>query len=172
MQENKAKLRRQLRQARLGLSDAEHARSSEAIVKRLQKSVDWSKVKTVHYFEPIRRLLEADISELVVFLEDNYPDIQLYTPRLINGTWEMISIKDKKPPKDFDVIIAPALGFDPKTLHRIGYGGGYNDKFLATQKKAKKVGVCFESGKAAGIPVEPHDIPLDEVVTEQKIYRL
>ena len=42
------------------------------------------------------------------------------------------------PPAKFDVIIVPMLGFDPETLHRIGYGGGYYDKFLAIQPQAKK----------------------------------
>ena len=62
------------------------------------------------------------------------------------------------------------LGFDPKTLHRIGYGGGYYDQFLATQPQAQKIGVCFDHGKTENIPTEPHDIPLDVIVTEENIY--
>lgn len=168
--DNKTKLRQALKKSRLEMSDAEHDKKSQVIVERLLKLVDWSKVKVVHYFEPIRRLQEVDISDLVTTLEDNYPDIQLFTPRLINGVWQMVSIKAMLPPTGFDVIIVPALGFDPKNLHRIGYGGGYYDKFLATQSKARKIGICFESGKTTGIPVEPHDISLDTIVTETKIY--
>lgn len=168
----KAELCKQLKQARLEMTDAEHTHKSQAIVERLKKLVDWSKVGTVHYFEPIRRLLEVDISYLVIELEDTYPDIQLFTPRLIKGTWQMVSIKAKTPPAGFDVVIVPALGFDPRTLHRIGYGGGYYDKFLATQPKAKKIGVCFETGKIRHIPTEPHDIPMDIIVTDQKAYYL
>lgn len=140
------------------------------MVRRLRKLIDWEKVRTVHYFEPIRILLEADISELVTWLEDGYPRIQLFTPRLIEGEWEMISIKDKAPPKDFDLILVPMLGFDSKTLHRIGYGGGYYDKFLATQPKARKIGVCYELGKLKTMPIESHDIPLDMVITEKATY--
>lgn len=172
MANDKTELRRELKQRRLSLSEADRTLKSRAIVKRLKDLIDWSDVKTVHYFEPIRHLVEADISALVVFLEDNCPKAQLFTPRLIDGTWQMISIKDKAAPKSFDVIIVPALGFDPETLHRIGYGGGYYDKFLATQSGAKKIGVCFEAGKTGSIPVEPHDIPMDTVVTEQKIYTI
>jgi 5-formyltetrahydrofolate cyclo-ligase len=167
---DKTKLRKSLRQTRLAMSDAEHDKKSQAIVDRLLKLVDWPKVRVVHYFEPIRRLQEVDISDLVTTLEDNYPDIQLFTPRLINGTWEMISIKAKQPPAGFDVIIVPSLGFDPKSLHRIGYGGGYYDKFLATQPQARKIGICFETGKTQQIPVEPHDIPLDTIITERSTY--
>ena len=63
------------------------------------------------------------------------------------------------------------LGFNSKALHRIGYGGGYYDKFLATQPQAQKIGVCFEQGKLAQIPAELHDIPLDVIITENHIYR-
>lgn len=166
----KTALRSKLKQARLGLSDAERIRGTRAIVKQLKKLVDWSEVKTVHYFEPIRRLQEVDISDLAVYLEDNYPSVQLFTPRLIDGAWQMVSIKDKPAPEQFDVILVPALGFDPKTLHRIGYGGGYYDKFLATQPQARKIGVCFESGKHQGIPIEPHDVPVNLIVTEARTY--
>lgn len=167
---NKIKLRQALKKSRLEMSDTEHANKSRAIAKRLEKVVDWSKVKVVHYFEPIRKLMEVDISDLVTALEDDYSNIQLFTPRLINGVWQMVSIKAKQPPAGFDVIIVPSLGFDPQSLHRIGYGGGYYDKFLATQPKAKKIGVCFETGKTNRIPTEPHDIPMDTIVTEQEVY--
>ena len=167
---SKVELRHRLKQIRLGLSDGERTLKSRAIVRQLKKVINWSDAKTIHYFEPIRQLVEADISDLVTYLEDNYPKIQLFTPRLIDGVWQMVSIKDKTAPKNFDVILVPMLGFEPKTLHRIGYGGGYYDKFLATQPKARKIGVCFEAGKTAHLPTESHDIPLDTVVTEQKVY--
>jgi 5-formyltetrahydrofolate cyclo-ligase len=167
---DKTELRQALKKSRLEMTDAEHTLKSRAIVERLIKLVDWPKVRVVHYFEPIRRLQEVDISDLVTTLEDNYPDTQLFTPRLINGVWQMVSIKAKQPPAGFDIIIVPALGFDPKSLHRIGYGGGYYDKFLATQPKARKIGVCFETGKTNCIPTEPHDIPMDTIVTDQSLY--
>lgn len=168
---SKVELRETLKQNRLAMTDAEHTLKSRAIVKRLKKLADWPAVKTVHYFEPIHELLEADLSDLVTYLEDNYPGIQLFTPRLINGAWQMISIKEKAPPKSFDIVVVPMLGFDPKNLHRIGYGGGYYDKFLATQAKAKKIGVCFEAGKFDHVPTESHDVPMDIIVTDRAVYK-
>lgn len=170
MREEKARLRERLREARFSLDNAERTLKSREISKQLKDLLDWSKVRTVHYFEPMRHLQEVDLGGLVVFLEDNYPDIQLFLPRLIGNNWEMVSIKDKPAPEQFDVIIVPMLGFD-ETLNRVGYGGGYYDKFLATQPKAKKVGVCYEAGKTAKIPVAEHDVALDMIVTEDKVYR-
>ena len=166
----KTELRTKLNVARLEMLDEEHRLASQAIVKRLKKAADWSKVGSVHYFEPIQQLAEVDISEFTRYLEDNYPDIHLSTSRLIEDEWEIVGVHGGKPPKEFDVVIVPMLGFDPKTLHRIGYGGGYYDKFLATQESARKIGVCFEQGRLENIPAENHDFPLDQIITETAIY--
>lgn len=167
---SKVELRLQLKELRLTMTDAERTVNSRAIVERLKKAADWSAVTTVHYFEPLRELMEPDISGLITYLEDNYSGIQLFTPRKIGNTWEMVSVRNSAVPDKFDVIIVPMLGFDPKALHRIGYGGGYYDKFLATQPQAIKIGVCFESGKIEKMPIEMHDIELGKIITEQKVY--
>ncbi len=151
------------------MSDAERTVKSRAINERLKKAIDWSGVKTLHYFEPIKQLLEPEISDLITHLEGSYPDLKLFTPRLIGDAWQLVAIRSGTPPTGFDAVIVPMLGFD-KTLQRIGYGGGYYDKFLATQSHAKKIGVCFEAGKAEHIPAESHDVPLDLILTETQIY--
>ncbi|HSX45697.1 MAG TPA: 5-formyltetrahydrofolate cyclo-ligase [Candidatus Saccharimonadia bacterium] len=162
----KAELRSRLKQARLELTDAEHTVKSRQIVERLKQAADWSQVKTLHYFEPISELLEPDISGFLTFIEDNFADIKLFTPRKIGGEWDLVAAKGGEVPKEFDAVIVPMLGFDPQTLHRIGYGGGYYDEFLSTQPHAQKIGVCFELGETANLPTEPHDIPLDKIITE------
>jgi 5-formyltetrahydrofolate cyclo-ligase len=70
----------------------------------------------------------------------------------------------------FDVIIVPMLGFDA-SLQRIGWGGGYYDKFLAAQPQAIKIGVCYSIGEVEHIPAEPHDVPLDMIVTERHTHK-
>jgi 5-formyltetrahydrofolate cyclo-ligase len=170
MASTKAELRTSLKQARLGLSDGARTLKSREIVKRLQQAADWSNVKTLHYFEPLRELLEPDIRDFITGLEDKYPDLQLFIPRLIGDTWQLVSVRGGGPPDTFDVVIVPMLGFDSKTLHRIGYGGGYYDKFLATQPRTRKIGVCYEAGKIKNIPTEPYDIALDMIVSENHTY--
>ena len=148
----------------------ERTQESREIVKRLKDLMDWSKIGNIHYFEPIHGLLEVDIGGFITDLEDKYPDLTLVAPRLIKGEWQLVVAHDGPAASELDVIIVPMLGFDPKSLHRIGYGGGDYDKFLATQPQAKKIGVCFEAGKTARLPVEPHDVALDMVVTEAGVY--
>jgi 5,10-methenyltetrahydrofolate synthetase len=164
----KARLRQQLKQTRLEMLDEKHLLASQAIVKRLKAVADWSKVGSVHYFEPIRGLADVDINEFIRYLEDNFPTVQLSTSRLIEGKWEVVGVHGGEPPEQFDVVIVPMLGFDPKTLHRIGYGGGYYDQLLATQSQSRKIGVCFEQGSVTDLPVTGHDVPLDMIITEQR----
>lgn len=166
MSQDKSKLRAELKQKRLELSDAEYTVKSREIVERLKVAMDWSRVTTIHCFEPFRELLEPDISGFVTYLEDTFPGVEIFVPRKIEGEWDMISIQDKPAPEQFDVIVVPMVGFD-SSLQRIGYGGGYYDKFLATQSSAIKIGVCFELGRLEKIPAEPHDIPLDRIITEE-----
>jgi len=168
---NKSELRTLLKQKSLTLSDTERNILSQQICHRLE-GMYWAEVHSLHCFEPITKLGEVDITAFIVSLQTQYPKIQLYTSRYIDGTWKIVSWQGHNIAQEpqFDAVIVPMLGFDPN-LHRIGYGGGYYDKFLATQKHAKKIGGCFEKGKVQHIPAEPHDILLDTIITEVNTYR-
>jgi 5-formyltetrahydrofolate cyclo-ligase len=170
MNTDKAQLRAQLRQTRLEMLNEEHRLNSQAIVGRLKQAIDWAAVQSLHYFEPLQQLAEPDINGFITYLKDTYPALQLSTPRLINGSWEVVNAHGGSPPDQFDAVLVPMLGFDPRTLHRLGYGGGYYDKFLATQPQARKIGVCFEAGKLTRLPSTPQDIPLNLIITDQATY--
>ena len=75
-------------------------------------------------------------------------------------------------PEALDVVVLPGLLFD-RNGNRLGYGGGYYDRFLATQApQALRVGLAFARQLAdAPIPAEPHDMRLDMLVTEAEILR-
>ncbi|MEK9195764.1 MAG: 5-formyltetrahydrofolate cyclo-ligase, partial [Patescibacteria group bacterium] len=64
----------------------------------------------------------------------------------------------------FDLIIVPMLAYDPVTKHRLGFGGGFYDRLLASQPEAVSVGVCFKEFAVENLPVEPTDIALDEII--------
>ena len=159
MTPSKAELRTKLKQTRAALTPEEHQTASAAIADRLKQAIDWSNVTTLHCYEPIPSLNEVDISSFITTLRAEYVNIKIYAPKQAGNTWQI-------PDLNFDAIIVPMLGFDPKTLHRIGYGGGYYDKFLATQPQAQKIGVCFAQGKVKDLPSEPHDVALDWVITD------
>lgn len=65
-----------------------------------------------------------------------------------------------------DLVLAPVVGFAPPSW-RLGFGGGYFDRTLAVMKpKPTAIGVGYELGRLETIHPQPHDIPLDLVVTE------
>ena len=69
-------------------------------------------------------------------------------------------------PSCLDVVIVPGSVFDRRG-GRMGYGGGYYDRFLARMApEAVRIGVCFEVQMKTAIPLEPHDQLLDFIVTE------
>jgi 5-formyltetrahydrofolate cyclo-ligase len=65
-----------------------------------------------------------------------------------------------------DLVIIPLLGFD-KTGTRLGFGKGYYDRTIAVMdKRPTLVGYAFAAQELDSIPREPHDVPLDYLVTE------
>ena len=67
-----------------------------------------------------------------------------------------------------DLILIPGLAFDKK-LNRLGRGRGYYDRYLKNFTGIK-VGVCFEVQLVDVVPADDHDIELDYLITEKKIY--
>ena len=67
-----------------------------------------------------------------------------------------------------DVLLVPCVGFTDAG-HRLGYGGGYYDRWLAAHRDATAVGVAWSFSRIdpAIFAAEPHDVPLTLVVTEQ-----
>ena len=145
------------------MSISEVVEKSELILAGVLTVLKNLNYRSLHCYEPIAKLHEVDISELF-----DLPDVALYTSRKLDGEWHVVSVIDDIAKDDpaLDVIIVPMLGFDKK-LHRIGYGGGYYDRLLARYPKALRIGVCFEAGKVEQIPAEPHDVPLNLIVTEK-----
>lgn len=72
-------------------------------------------------------------------------------------------------PEELDIIIVPLLLFDD-CKHRLGYGGGYYDRYLTKAENAIKIGVGFEEQKHEKLPHEPHDFTMDMIVSDKKIY--
>lgn len=69
-------------------------------------------------------------------------------------------------------LLIPPVGFDDRGF-RLGYGGGYFDRTLAAlQPQPLKIGVTYESSRMPTIRPQPHDVPMDFIVTEAGIHRV
>ena len=71
-----------------------------------------------------------------------------------------------------DIMLVPLAAFDPMG-HRIGYGAGHYDYTLAHLRKMKAitaVGIGFAAQQIKAVPALPHDVALDYVLTEKKVF--
>ena len=74
-------------------------------------------------------------------------------------------------PEYVDLIILPCLSCD-RQCNRIGHGAGYYDKYLSkVRSDCFTLAMCYEELLADEIPTEPHDRPVDAVITEKQVYR-
>ncbi len=83
------------------------------------------------------------------------------------GILEPISLKKIYP----DLLFIPLVAFD-KNLNRLGYGGGFYDRYLEKIEKIKKIikiGLAFSFQKVKKIPISNHDRKLDYIITEKEI---
>ncbi|MCL2676155.1 MAG: 5-formyltetrahydrofolate cyclo-ligase, partial [Firmicutes bacterium] len=67
-----------------------------------------------------------------------------------------------------DAAVVPMLGFD-KNCFRLGYGGGFYDRFLRDYK-GRKIGLAFDEQLCESLPVEEFDVPLDIIITPSGEY--
>ena len=76
------------------------------------------------------------------------------------------------PPDRIDLIILPCLTCDIKTGRRLGYGGGYYDRYLANAADfhGGLILLCRERLLTREIPFEPHDILIPRILTERGFY--
>tara|TARA_B100001057_G_scaffold5906_1_gene5375 strand:+ start:957 stop:1490 length:534 start_codon:yes stop_codon:yes gene_type:complete len=97
----------------------------------------------------------------------DFVEWSLNDPLMINkfGIPEPISKKIKYP----DIILVPLVAFD-KYLNRIGYGGGFYDRYIKKIKKIKKVvtiGCAYSYQKVKKIPTNIYDIKLDFIIVNK-----
>lgn len=61
------------------------------------------------------------------------------------------------------LVLMPGLAFDPEG-HRLGYGGGFYDRFLAEQPQHPTVALCYDFQMFDHLDTDAHDIPVDAVI--------
>ncbi len=130
-----------------------------------------------HEYNCINLLKLLDLKNYTICLpviRNNYQmDFYKYSfddPLIINklGIPEPSKSLDKIIP---DLIFVPLLGYDDN-LNRLGYGGGFYDRYfekVENQKKIIKVGLAFSFQKIKKIPINKFDKKLNKIITEKKI---
>lgn len=89
----------------------------------------------------------------------------------VAGVWGIREPRESLPaaaPREFDWMLVPGAAFDA-TGGRIGYGAGYYDRCLpALEARCPRTAACYELQIVERVPLEPHDMRVDELVTEAR----
>ena len=180
IEEAKAALRIRARAARASLDHSERADAAVAVARHFFDGVALQQADIVAAYWRIRD--ELDCQPILVKLMDSNQTVVL--PVVVGPeepldlrVWEQgaslyesgfgtLAPSELAPKAEPDVVIMPLLGFDSRGT-RLGYGGGYYDRTLATMKKRPRlIGLAFAAQELERIPREAHDVPLDAVITE------
>lgn len=181
---NKTELRKQLKGVRRTLSDDFIHSASTEITNKIIGSNAVLNAKTVmvylsafnepNTFDLISRLLSSGTNICVPVTDINTHTI---TPCYLKsldtlkrgayGIYEPCDIISV-PTDDIDTVLVPGIGFD-KQGNRLGFGKGYYDRFLKSFC-GTKIGVCYDFQITNLLPVSAHDIKMDFIITEKRIY--
>ena len=89
---------------------------------------------------------------------------------LEKGSFDILEPKeDCKKDNDLDVVLVPTVGITPNGI-RLGYGHGYYDRFLANYQTVS-ISLTFEKQIIKKIPKQEHDITIDWIVTEDRVFK-
>lgn len=105
-----------------------------------------------------RKLLVSEVKNFETELEMGYYDILSPKKDFIREV----------SPNVIDIVLVPGLIFT-KDGYRVGYGGGYYDRFLSQIEDVIKIGICFDMQITEEIPTDQYDIPVDYIITEERI---
>lgn len=183
---DKASLRRELLRQRKQTTPAEKAATDRAITENVLQSEPYRRSRTlfVYYSTADEIDTHAIIADALqrgkrVCLPKCLPG-HIMQPRAIISegdlTEETFGIPEPGahctavPPDEIDLCLVPALACD-KTGARLGYGGGFYDRFLP-QTSACRMALCAQARLLEQVPAEPHDIRCGCIITEQEVVQV
>ena len=170
----KGKLRKKMRQIRDRLDEMQAQDLSLAICDHMREIPVFARAEHVFLYYPFGR--EVNVLPLLdeektfyfpkVFGKDmifvRYDEEVTFIKSAFGILEPMGDQADRTPPEETCVIV-PGLAFD-SAGYRVGYGGGYYDRFLAS-KPGTAIGVCFDFQKIEDVPHADGDLPVEFVVT-------
>lgn len=183
---NKKEIRQQMLQKRNCLSGDEQKIYSDKIAQFILKSSIYQNCKNICIYQAFRNEVSCDKIMEQAFKEDKNvfvpvtneesKTMEFYqvtkTTEWRNGAYGISEpvLSDTTPVlKEPALILMPGLVFD-KNKHRIGYGGGYYDKYLSVHTKHTKIALCYHFQIIEeNLPFEEHDILPDYIVTDEGI---
>ncbi|RIJ37443.1 5-formyltetrahydrofolate cyclo-ligase [Pontibacter oryzae] len=186
----KSELRRHMLQLRRALPAEEVQRRSEQIADQFFSRFALKAGQTVHVFLPILKNNEVNTWLIINRLRQQHPEVRVAVPvtdvaqNILTHhhlTDEAVLIENKwgipEPQNahiihapEVDMVLIPLLAFD-EAGHRVGYGKGFYDRFLADcRPDVLKVGLSLEPPIKKIADPNPFDVPMDAIVMPQAVW--
>ena len=174
---DKKELRRSIRERKRAMTEEEIVSRSEKLGVLFAQSEAYKNAKTIYGYLPYNQEVRT-----VPMLEQALKDgKKVAVPKVYGDEMKFLYLDDltkvskgyagiPEPIADEPVaedetalVLMPGLAFDPQG-HRIGYGGGFYDKFLAAEPNHPTLALCYEFQLLPELDTEEHDIPVDTVL--------
>ena len=174
---DKKELRRSIRERKRAMTEEEIVMRSEKLGVLFAQSEAYKNAKTIYGYLPYNQEVRS-----VPMLEQALKDgKKVAVPKVYGDEMKFLYLDDltkvskgyagiPEPIADGPVaddetalVLMPGLAFDPQG-HRIGYGGGFYDKFLAAEPNHPTLALCYEFQLLPELDTEEHDIPVDTVL--------
>ena len=174
---NKQELRKAIRTRKRAMTEEEIERRSRSLCQKFLESDAYRACRTLYGYLPYNQEVRT-VPILAQALADGK---QVAVPKVYGDDMKFIVLADltqvskgyagiPEPIADAPVaedetalVLMPGLAFDPQG-HRIGYGGGFYDKFLSREPNHPTLALCYEFQMVEHLETEEFDIPVDTVI--------
>lgn len=175
---NKSELRRMIRDQKRAMTERQIEEASRQLGEKFACCEQYRRAKTIYGYMPYNQEVQT-IPMLERAMQEGK---QVAVPKVYGDTMKFILVTDltKMEKSDFGIpepiadgpvandptalVLMPGLAFTARG-DRMGYGGGYYDKFLSAEPDHPTVALCYDFQLLPSLPTEEYDIPVDLVLT-------
>ena len=174
---DKNEIRYKMKQLRVILPEASRKSAAEEVFERLERTAAFLLADRIMMYHSL-----PDELYTLDFLKKWSGKKRFYLPRVNGVDLEVLPYEESRlelgsfhieeptgaditDPSEIELVVVPAVAYDRKGK-RLGRGKGFYDRFLQ-HTKATKVGVGYEFQLVDELPSEPHDVPMDMVITQK-----
>ncbi|MFV0395823.1 MAG: 5-formyltetrahydrofolate cyclo-ligase [Coprobacillaceae bacterium] len=174
---DKQAVRKEMIKKRLDLDMTSYMSKSNLIIYNLEKLNCFNQAKTIGVYVSMKQEVNTIEfikkwckSKRIVVPKVNGKKMNFYHIYTMNdleaGNFGVLEPKSNilVKPSEIDLLIIPIVAYTNEH-HRIGYGGGYYDRYLQDYN-GLKIGIAFSFQKILDFEIENHDIPLDTIINE------